>query len=193
MNKAAITAVVAFIGGAAVGCCASYIFLNKKFNEDLDEAVDNVKSFYKTKYHDDVDNSSNDDISENEPETESVQSVESVNTAITNYSTSVTQFKDEDIFQDSDDTIDVISEDEYYGAIREGIEPTEYMYYADHILADECSDVIDNIEDTVGRDALSRFGDENVDSVYVHNKRLDMYIEILRSAKEYKEDYAYKL
>lgn len=200
MNKTAIAAVLGILGGAGIGAGVTYILFKKRFDADLDEAVKEVKAFYAGRNRinkdttDDPEKSSNDSegTSDSNPvEQDSIFDFEMDSHAIDYYSAYV--FPEEPKELKTNDDIYVIDENTYYGAIADGADPTEYMYYADHILADENSDVIDNIESLVGREALTYFGNEGVDSVYVHNKRLNMYIEILRSERQYKEDYAYKL
>lgn len=200
MNKTAIAAVLGILGGAGIGAGVTYILFKKRFDADLDEAVNEVKTFYADRNQinkeptEDPEESSNDRAVEsdsNPVEQDSIFDFE-MDSHATNYSTT-SVFPDGPKELKTNDDIYVIDEDTYYGAIADGADPTEYMYYADHILADENSDVIDNVDGLVGREALTYFGNEGVDSVYVHNKRLNMYIEILRSERLYKEDYAYKL
>lgn len=200
MNKTAIAAVLGIMGGAGIGAGVTYILFKKRFDADLDEAVNEVKMFYAgrnrinndpTDDHEERSNDSEGSSDSNPVEQDSIFDFEMDSHAV-NYSTT-SVVPDEPKELNKNDDIYVIDEDTYYGAIADGADPTEYMYYADHILADENSDVIDNVEDLVGREALTYFGTEGVDSVYVHNKRLNMYIEILRSERLYKEDYAYKL
>lgn len=200
MNKTAIAAVLGILGGAGIGAGVTYILFKKRFDADLNEAVKEVKAFYAGRNRinkdttDDPEKSSNDSAGASDPnpvEQDSIFDFE-MDPHATNYSTT-SSVPDKPKALNTNDDIYVIDEDTYYGAIADGADPTEYMYYADHILADENSDVIDNIESLVGREALTYFGNEGVDSVYVHNKRLNMYIEILRSERQYKEDYAYKL
>lgn len=200
MNRTAIATVLGIIGGACTGAGVTYIFLKKRFDADLDEAVEDVKKFYADRNPinkeptEDPEKSSNDSAGasdQNPVEQDSIHDFKMDSHAIDYYSAYV--FPEEPKELKTNDDIYVIDEDTYYGAIADGADPTEYMYYADHILADENSDVIENIESLVGREALTYFGNEGVDSVYVHNKRLNMYIEILRSERMYKEDYAYKL
>ena len=200
MNKTAIAAVLGILGGAGIGAGVTYILFKKRFDADLDEAVNEVKTFYagRNKINkeptEDPEKSSNDSAVTSNPnpvEQDSICDFKMDSHTIDYYSAYV--FPEDPKELKTNDDIYVIDEDTYYGAIADGADPTEYMYYADHILADENSDVIDNIESLVGREALTYFGNEGVDSVYVHNKRLNMYIEILRSERLYKEDYAYKL
>lgn len=200
MNRMAISTILGILGGAGIGAGVTYILFKKKFDADLDEAVDEVKQFYADRNR--IDNRPEENPEENSDdstgasdrnpvEQDSIFDFE-MDSHATNYSTTSVIPDDPKELKTNND-ICVIDEDTYYGAIADGADPTEYMYYADHILADENSDVIDNIEGLVGRAALTYFGNDGVDSVYVHNKRLNMYIEILRSERLYKEDYAYKL
>lgn len=200
MNRMAISTILGILGGAGIGAGVTYIFLKKHFDADLDEAVEDVKKFYADRTRDnnrptesseESPDANADAADQNPVEQDSILDFE-MDSHATNYSTTSVIPDDPKELKTNDD-ICVIDEDTYYGAIADGADPTEYMYYADHILADENSDVIDNIEGLVGRAALTYFGNDGVDSVYVHNKRLNMYIEILRSERLYKEDYAYKL
>lgn len=200
MNRMAISTILGILGGAGIGAGVTYIFLKKHFDADLDEAVEDVKKFYADRTRDnnrptesseESPDANADAADQNPVEQDSILDFE-MDSYATNYSTT-SSVPDKPKTLNTNDDISVIDEETYYGAIADGADPTEYMYYADHILADENSDVIDNIESLVGREALTYFGNEGVDSVYVHNKRLNMYIEILRSERLYKEDYAYKL
>lgn len=200
MNKTAIAAVLGILGGAGIGAGVTYILFKKRFDADLDEAVNEVKQFYADRNQTDnrpeenPEENPNDSTGASDPNPVEQDSIcdFKMDSHTINYSTT-SVIPDEPKELKTNDDIYVIDEDTYYGAIADGADPTEYMYYADHILADENSDVIENIESLVGREALTYFGTEGVDSVYVHNKRLNMYIEILRSERLYKEDYAYKL
>lgn len=198
MNKTVIGTVLGIVGGVGVGAGVTYFLFKKRFDSELDEAVEQVKDFYKkrSEQQENVTKTTTTDIpskaQEPDPvEQDSILDFEMDSTA-TNYSSKSVTHADPETFSEDND-ISIIDEDTYFGAIANGADPVEYLWYADHILADENSDVIDNIETLVGREALSIFGDDGVDSVYVHNKRLNMYIEILRSERSYKEDYAYKL
>ena len=210
MNKTVVSAVLGIIGGAGIGAGVTYILFKKHFDAELNEEAEGLKeyyaNYYKTYYKDVCINKKEDKPDNSDVKTPmshmgsaSPDPVEQdsifdsyIETSATNYSTSsVAPEKPKGLDEEND--ISIIDENEYYGAIADGAEPTAYMYYADHVLADENSDVIENVDDLVGSEALSHFGIEGVDSVYVHNKRLKMYIEILRSERLYKEDYAYKL
>lgn len=80
---------------------------------------------------------------------------------------------------------------------EEGYEVVNATFWADQILTDDANDIVEDVEQFVGFDALSHFGeDENdPDSVYVRNPRLRLDIEICRSEltyKEYLQNHPYK-
>ena len=198
MSKTVIGTVLGIVGGVGIGSGVTYFLFKKRFDSELDEAVEQVKDFYKkrSEQQENVTKTTMTDIPSKAQEPDPVEQDSildfEMDSIATNYSSKSVTPTNPETFSENND-ISIIDEDTYFGAIANGADPVEYLWYADHILADENSDVVDNIETLVGREALSIFGDDGVDSVYVHNKRLNMYIEILRSERSYKEDYAYKL
>lgn len=79
----------------------------------------------------------------------------------------------------------VISPDDF-GDIEE-YDRVSYTLYADGILADENEEVIENVEESVGPDALERIGQYEDDAVHVQNDKMQMYIEILVDERKYLE------
>lgn len=61
------------------------------------------------------------------------------------------------------------------------------VYYADDVIADDNDEIIDNIDATIGNDAVSHFGEYDDDAVYIRNDTLKCDYEILRSEKEYSD------
>lgn len=61
-------------------------------------------------------------------------------------------------------------------------------YYAgDGILADDDDYLVDDVDNVVGVDSLSHFGDFEDDAVHVRNDRLKIDYEILRDKRKYKD------
>lgn len=60
-------------------------------------------------------------------------------------------------------------------------------YYADGVLADDMDEVIDDVDGTVGYDALTRFGEYEDDSVFVRNEDLKVDYEILLDLRMYSD------
>lgn len=67
---------------------------------------------------------------------------------------------------------------------------TESLYYfEDGVLTDESENIIDDVEDIVGEEALAKFDEEEVDSVYVRNDARKTDYEILRDMGNYYDKY----
>lgn len=67
---------------------------------------------------------------------------------------------------------------------------TESLYYfEDGVLTDESENIIDDVEDIVGEEALTKFDEEEVDSVYVRNDARKTDYEILRDMGNYYDKY----
>ena len=60
-------------------------------------------------------------------------------------------------------------------------------YHADGVLAYDNGDIVTDLEDIIGFDALSHFGEYEEDSVFVRNPRLKMDYEILLDLTNYYE------
>lgn len=60
-------------------------------------------------------------------------------------------------------------------------------YYADEILADDCDGLVENVDQVIGVDSLSRFGDYEDDAVHVRNDRFKCDYEILRDKRMYRD------
>lgn len=82
----------------------------------------------------------------------------------------------------SKDDIVVISPEEF--GENDDYECISLTYYNDGVLADECGEVIENVEGVIG-DALKHFGEYEDDAVYVSNNRLRLYYEILKDTGNY--------
>lgn len=77
----------------------------------------------------------------------------------------------------------VISPDDF--GLIDDFEQITLEYYADGILADEDQSIIENVEDLVGFDSLSHFGEYEDDCVCVRNERYRVDYEILRNNIRY--------
>ena len=58
-------------------------------------------------------------------------------------------------------------------------------YYADGVLTNDYDEVIEDIEGTVGKDSLKRFGEFEEDAIYVRNDELEIDYEINKDVRRY--------
>ena len=63
----------------------------------------------------------------------------------------------------------------------------ELTYYSDGILEDEDGDIVEDVEELIGPDALDTFGDYEDDAVFVRNDYLMRDIQILKDYRTYEE------
>lgn len=77
----------------------------------------------------------------------------------------------------------VISPDEF--GEDEEYETETLFYYEDGVLTDRSENVIENVDEIIGIDSLSHFGEYEDDSVFVRNDKLHVEYEILRDTRNY--------
>lgn len=79
----------------------------------------------------------------------------------------------------------VISPDEF--GDQDGYEEISLTYYTDGVVTDDNDRAMDDdeIEETIGKDSLTHFGEYEDDSVFVRNDRLKVDYEILMDPRTY--------
>lgn len=65
--------------------------------------------------------------------------------------------------------------------------PISLTYYADGVLADDDNRIIENVEEVVGTDSLTHFGEYEDDCVMVRNDKFKCDYEIIRDLRNYSE------
>lgn len=70
---------------------------------------------------------------------------------------------------------------------QDGYDEISLTYYADGTVADDSDRAMseDEIEETIGKDSLTHFGEYEDDSVFVRNDRLKADYEILMDPRPY--------
>lgn len=189
MNKAA--AIVAFIAGAAIGSVATWQYTKKKYERLAQEEINSVKEVFSKK--NEV-QSESEDKGEPEPAEDTSRTRHFPNVmeyaaqlreqGYTNASpedTETTEKLDRKMYADPY----VISPEEFDE--HEDYETISLTYYADQVLADDNDQVIRNVDDLVGYESLTHFGEYEDDSVFVRNDRLKCDFEILLDQRRYAE------
>lgn len=165
MNK--MSKFLIFVLGAAVGSIITWQYTKKFYEKRTQEEIESVKETYSRK------NQKHDTLTHDTPEKEEKKKI------IENTKKIIKESKYTANNEDSAEEYKpyVISPDEF-GEIDD-YEQVSLTYYADQILADENDDMIEDIEDIVGWDSLTHFGEYEDDSVFVRNDRLKCDYEIL--------------
>lgn len=206
---------VAFVAGAAVGAAVSWYYLKTYYEKLAQEEIDSVKEVFSRR--------NNDDKPEEPSETsgEKIQDVLKANLesisknlekpSVMEYAAKLQKEGYTDYSGVSEDkeeskpepklTVGIPGEVPYvitpeeYGEM-DGYEEIELTYFADEVLVDDDFNVVDNIDDIVGYESLTTFGEYEDDSVYVRNDRLRIDYAILREERTYADylrDHPYKV
>lgn len=81
----------------------------------------------------------------------------------------------------------VITPDEFD---ENGYETVSLTYFADKVLVDDEWEVVTDLDGTIGRDSLNRFGEYEDDSVFVRNDELRIDYEILYDPRNWSDVHA---
>ena len=179
---------IAFVLGAAAGSVVALKFLEAKYERIAQEEIDSVKEVFarreKRDEHEEIfENNVVKESSKKNSEKEVINYNEKITSnGYTNYSDISNTGKKEDEREIVDRPY-VISPSEF-GELDD-YEVLSLTYYKDHVLTDEDDDIVENIENVVGFDSLTRFGEYEDDSVFVRNDRLKCDYEILYDTRNY--------
>ena len=199
--KNKIINVVMFAAGAAIGSAVTWKVIKTKYDRIIQEEIDSVKEVFSDR----VDNFQNsiDDGSEDEEE-ESNCHPNQINWDELEDLDEEEDFTEADRFEYEEIASNYTSEkggaedmnstakppyviSPYDFGELDDYEQIELTYYADGILEDEDYHIVTDVEELVGRDSLTTFGEYEDDSVFVRNERLSTDFQILKDYRTYDE------
>lgn len=188
--------------GAAIGSLVTWKLVKTKYEQLAQEEINSMKEVY-SKRSEEAENESDSDETPVDPEVARAKAEEAKDKpsvseyaariqkhGYVNYSdpASINEEDAEEEEQKGEDTEVlapyVISPEE---SGNEGYDIVSLTYYADKVLADENDELIENVDELVGFESLSHFGEYEDDSVYVRNDRLGIDYEILLDQRTYAE------
>lgn len=182
---------IIFAAGAVFGSALTYKFVKDKYMQIAEEEIASMREYYNEKLdmleYDDIEEevteAEAETVTENKPKPDLMEYASTIEAE--GYDSSYKKEKPSKKEPTGDEPY-VISPEEF-GTIEE-YDTITLMYYTDGYLADaDDDDLIDNVEDKIGWDAIEHFGDYEDDSVHVRNDALQTDYEILRSMRTYAE------
>ncbi len=177
MNKS--TNFITFILGVFIGSIVTRQYVEKKYEKIAQEEIDSVKEiFYKRSGIHNEKTEKN--VSDKEEKTNVVQ----YETLLNKHNYTAYSKKEEDKKSMNNDRPYIIIPEEFSDDF-EDYEKITLTYYADHFLADDNDQLIENIDDIVGFESLNCFKKYEDDSVFVRNDRLKCDYEILLDQRTY--------
>ena len=173
-----LTNLLIFAVGTVVGSAVTYTLLKTKFEQMAQDEIEEVRNLYLKK---------TEELNESNKETSSESKVSEYEKTLNNlkYMNDIEDKKEEEEMKE--DKPYVISPNEF-GEI-DGYETNSLTYFADGVLTDDTNTVIDNVDEVVGTDSLTRFGEYEDDSVFVRNDRHECDYEILLDNRRFSDIY----
>lgn len=192
MNKT-IGMTAAFLLGAAAGAASAWYILKEHYAQIAQEEIDSVKEAF-SRRDKQIKDEHSEDISDEAPEEEPKRATDMVKQEAsdlaekldyTAYSTKpaiadVVKKMEENVKHDSPYVIP----DEDYGTAFD-YDQIELMFFADKILADDDMEIIEDVEDIVGFEALGQLQFGVKETICVRNDRLKCEYEIVLDERTY--------
>lgn len=179
-----------FIGGAITGSLVSWYFTKKKYETFAENEIAKMREGYRQKNKELAERARiKPDISEVTKDRftihqEDVDLAEKEENLIEKYAEESEPTGEENI-SPNDDIIEFIDDGDF--ASMNGYEKVNLVLYEDDVLANEMSDDIVLVEDTVGQQAIDDFKHYNPEAFYVRNNQLMTEYEITRDHRTYEE------
>ena len=179
-----------FIGGAVTGSLVSWYFTKKKYETLAENEIAKMREGYRKKNKELADRARvkpnisevvNDRITIHKDDVDLSEKEENL---IAKYAEESEPTGEENI-SPNDDIIEFIDDSEF--ASMNGYEKVNLVLYEDDVLANEMSDDIVLVEDTVGQQAIDDFKHYNPEAFYVRNNQLMTEYEITRDHRTYEE------
>lgn len=174
--------VIVFAAGAAIGVAATQQYFKKKYEKISQEEINSVKENISKKQSESTEEESASEYSTLEDFDE--EDHNNYNEILT--SNGYTNYSDIGLSKEKEYSTSepyVVSPDEF-GEIPE-YSQISLTYYADGVLCNENNEPIGDVDDIVGVDSLTHFGEYEDDSVFVRNERLRCDYEILMDERDY--------
>ena len=193
MNKT-VTTVMAFICGAAVGAAATWKFFEEKYARIAQEEIDSVKEVFSKRDRKDTQDKKPEAEPVVEEPVEDKELIGKANTAkmiidYSGYSAPQTETKVEE-------PKPYVIPPESFGELEEeGYTNVSLTFCSDQIVIDDNGDILEDVNDVIGFESLSHFGEFEDDAVYVRNDKLHCDYEVLldqRTSEQYIGDQANK-
>lgn len=185
MNNKTINFMI-FVLGVAVGSVITRRYVEKKYEQIAQEEIDSVKEVFAKRMAEIAKDAEARIKADNAKEKPDIikYAARLREQGYTNYSDMVDEKTEEEESMSVDKPYVITPEE--FGELDD-YETISLIYYADHVLADDNDEIVEDIENVVGFDSLNSFGEYEDDSVFVRNDRLKCDYEILLDQRRYSD------
>lgn len=198
-----------FVTGLVIGSVVTYVIVKDKFEKIAQEEIDSVKEVFGRRVEKEADKKV-EKIAKKEVEKirKEYNEYDNLTKNYTSYSKNKTEESIEDVeyeevCENDEDGVELdeierasdydkpyIIEPQEFGAL-DGYSLITLYHYSDNVLADDCDELVEDIDDVVGEDYASHFGEYENYCVCVRNDRLKADYEICRELRKYSDVVRY--
>ena len=181
---------VMFMFGAAVGVTITWQYMRRKYEEIAQKEIDSVKETF-AKREPNIDNHEKSNIFDIREKANQAKEKPDI-TEYTSQLQGAGYINYSNMSSDEKKEIKEPMNKPYVIAPEDFGEYDEYdkvglTYYADQVLTDDDDELVEDIDDIIGSDALNHFGEFEDDSVFVRNDMLKCDYEILLDRRRYSD------
>lgn len=165
-----------FAAGLGLGSAVTYKIVKDKYERIVQEEIESVKAVFSKKDEFET-------VVKDEPEVEESPKARDLR----KYDELLAQTKYKNYSENKEDTRvnkPYIIEPGEFGEM-DGYETISLTYYADEVVTDDYGEVVDDVDDLIGLESLSHFGEYEDDSVFVRNDEKRCDYEILMVEQRY--------
>ena len=186
----------AFAIGAAIGSFVTWKIVKTKYKQLADEEINSVKEVFARRYSEKMNKEkSNENTNHASLTLDETEKNANIQDDIAAYHELLDKLHYANIDVDSliakkggstvTDGPFVISPDEF--GEDPNYQTVSLTLYEDGVLTDDYDDIVVDVDDWVGEDSLTHFGEYEADSVFVRNESMQTDFEILRDLRTYRE------
>ena len=181
-----INKILIFAAGVAIGSAVTWKLIKDKYKKLADEEIASVKEVW-SKKHPTIEDVAEACVKEGMDVDIAMQPKK--NRGFKDYK-AMQEIINENGYGEEENYMDkyVISPEEFG---ESDLSSESLTYWADGVVTDEANCIMDedDIEETIGSDALNHFGEYEDDSVFVRNETLDKEYEILMDTRRFWDVY----
>lgn len=172
--------VIIFAAGAAIGSTVAWYVTKTKYEQIIEETVDEIRELYSEKEEELLDENGN-----SADEVAPLKAIEKPDLQEYAARLKEMQYNEEENGNIMGDRPYVITPEEFDEL--DDYEAVTLTYYADGVVVYEDTDVLtdEEVEEIIGHDSLNHFGEYEEDAVYVRNDSTKGDYEILRDERNY--------
>ena len=176
-----------FTAGAAIGSAVTWAVLRSRYEQLVQEEIESVRESFSNMDRKDSEEEDAPDEYYEEEEDEEPQELKHYKDII-DTSEYTGDIEESDVEEEYPSRIPEVIEPEEFGE-QEGYQTVSMTYYEENkVLVDETyNEVVENVEELVGIDFATHFGEYEDDSVHVRNHSLETDFEILKVERAYSE------